>query len=639
LGFYFESHSAYAGAGWYVDELTIETGPRAPAVFPEGFEDAAASDRWIANYGVWEIGTPTSGPGGAHSGSGCLATILSGNYTDDRNSRMVSAEFQVPAAELNPRLRFWHWWSFGGGDFGQVQISTNNGIAWETISGTISASSGSWTYAAPINLAAFGGQRVRLGFYFESHSAYAGAGWYIDDLTLLAAYYPPMIIAHPTNQTVVVGASDVTFQVAVSDLSSSPLSYQWRWNGLPILEATNAAYIIDRVQESHAGAYDVVVSNSYGSVTSGPPAAVLHVLSPPAIVQQPRSQTVPAGTDVTFTVQASGTAPLNYQWLSGAQEIPGATSEALTLSNVQVGQSGTAFSVVVRNEAGSVTSEPAWLTVEASDNVWTNHDVGDVSVAGGYTLSEGAFTVWGNGEDIEDTADAFHFVHQPMVGDGQIVARLLSVESIVPRAEAGLMIRQGLEAGSRHVFMAAGSDRQPVLRRRWQQDVASVQNLSPGTNYHWLRLMRLGNTFIGHASTNGTDWDYVWFTTVEMPRQVEVGLAVTARNCGLVATGRFDNVTLRLSELPWPEEEVRPRIYLGGEPEAYPALERLGGFKMLLTGKPGDHYTVRATSDLLAPSASWEVLGTLTNRWGAVDFLDSEALSQPLRFYRFDLQP
>ena len=88
----------------------------------------------VADYGVWEIGVPTSGPGSAHGGTNCLATILSGNYTDDRSSRVVSPAFAVPAAGLNPRLRFWHWWSFKDYDFGQVQISTNNGASWQALS-------------------------------------------------------------------------------------------------------------------------------------------------------------------------------------------------------------------------------------------------------------------------------------------------------------------------------------------------------------------------------------------------------------------------------------------------------------------------------------------------------------------------
>ena len=92
VGFYFESHDlgsygAEVGLGWYIDEVTVVTGtlPAMPTL--ESFEDAGAGDAWVADFGIWEVGAPTSGPGAAHLGANCLATILSGNYTDDRTSR------------------------------------------------------------------------------------------------------------------------------------------------------------------------------------------------------------------------------------------------------------------------------------------------------------------------------------------------------------------------------------------------------------------------------------------------------------------------------------------------------------------------------------------------------------------------
>ena len=77
----------------------------------DNFEDAAAPDRWTADTGIWEIGVPTNGPPAdaegnlAHEGTSVLATILSGNYTDERASRVVSPSFTVAAAEDNPRLQ------------------------------------------------------------------------------------------------------------------------------------------------------------------------------------------------------------------------------------------------------------------------------------------------------------------------------------------------------------------------------------------------------------------------------------------------------------------------------------------------------------------------------------------------------
>jgi len=83
---------------------------------------------------------------------------------------------------------------------------------------------------------------------------------------------------------------------------------------------------------------------------------------PPAIVTQPASQTVFAGADVAFTVSASGTPPLAYQWRKGTTAISGATTTRLSLTSVAAADAGT-YAVVVTNVAGSVTSARAVLTV------------------------------------------------------------------------------------------------------------------------------------------------------------------------------------------------------------------------------------------------------------------------------------
>jgi glucose/arabinose dehydrogenase len=83
----------------------------------------------------------------------------------------------------------------------------------------------------------------------------------------------------------------------------------------------------------------------------------------PAITTQPAPETVAAGQPATFSVTASGTPPLSYQWQRNGTNIPGATSASYTLPAVQASDSGAQFAVVVTNAGGSVTSSPATLTV------------------------------------------------------------------------------------------------------------------------------------------------------------------------------------------------------------------------------------------------------------------------------------
>ena len=87
---------------------------------------------------------------------------------------------------------------------------------------------------------------------------------------------------------------------------------------------------------------------------------------PPSIVTQPNSQTITAGQTATFSVTASGTAPLGYQWQKNGAAISGANSASYTTQATTAADNGAKFTVLVSNSAGSVTSSAATLTVNAA---------------------------------------------------------------------------------------------------------------------------------------------------------------------------------------------------------------------------------------------------------------------------------
>src|SRR2546426_12523466 len=82
----------------------------------------------------------------------------------------------------------------------------------------------------------------------------------------------------------------------------------------------------------------------------------------PSITLQPANQSVTAGQTATFTVAATGTAPLRYQWQKNGLPI-GANSPSYTTPATTIADNGAQFTVVVSNSAGSVTSNAATLTV------------------------------------------------------------------------------------------------------------------------------------------------------------------------------------------------------------------------------------------------------------------------------------
>src|SRR6266404_4103686 len=158
----------------------------------------------------------------------------------------------------------------------------------------------------------------------------------------------PLITIQPISQTIIAGQS-ATFSVTAS--GTAPLTYQWQENGTAIGGASSASYMTPATSTSDNGAqFTVLVSNSAGSVTSS--AATLTVNPPPvapSITKQPTSQTVVAGQTATFSVIASGTAPLSYQWQKNGTAITGASSASYTTPATSTSDTGEQFTAVVSN--------------------------------------------------------------------------------------------------------------------------------------------------------------------------------------------------------------------------------------------------------------------------------------------------
>jgi sugar lactone lactonase YvrE len=184
------------------------------------------------------------------------------------------------------------------------------------------------------------------------------SGSVTSSVAMLNVVLPPNIVTQPKSQQILV-ASNVTF--SVSAYGTSPMNYQWQFNGTNISDATNNAFMIGVVTTNDAGNYSVTITNSYGNVTSSN--AVLTVLViPPGFSTQPASQAVPSGSNALFTTVASGSPPFNYQWFFNSTSLDGQTNASLSLPNVTTNQAG-AYSISVTSPYGSITSHVATLMV------------------------------------------------------------------------------------------------------------------------------------------------------------------------------------------------------------------------------------------------------------------------------------
>lgn len=181
---------------------------------------------------------------------------------------------------------------------------------------------------------------------------------------------------------------------------------------------------------------------------------------------------------------------------------------------------------------------------------WQTADVGAVGAAGSVGHAGGTFTVAAGGTDIWDTADAFHYLYQPINGDGEIVANLtgLTVPAGSNWSLAAVMIREKLTASSVHASMMITSDGKAKLRRRTTEGGTTASDgPSAGTTFppRWLRLTRAGNTFTASISSDGATWTQVHTpVTVAMPANAYVGV-LALRNGGTgTATATVEDVTV-----------------------------------------------------------------------------------------------
>jgi hypothetical protein len=175
----------------------------------------------------------------------------------------------------------------------------------------------------------------------------------------------PAITSQPASQIVTAGQR-ATFSVTVT--GTAPLNYQWLKNSANISGATAASYTTPATIAGDSGArFDVVVSNSAGSVASAMATLTVNAAAvAPAITTQPVNETVTVGQTATFSVTATGTAPLSYQWQKNSANISGATAASYATPATASTDNGATFDVIVSNVAGSKTSAMATLTVNAA---------------------------------------------------------------------------------------------------------------------------------------------------------------------------------------------------------------------------------------------------------------------------------
>ncbi|HMI54208.1 MAG TPA: hypothetical protein VK525_22050 [Candidatus Saccharimonadales bacterium] len=173
-------------------------------------------------------------------------------------------------------------------------------------------------------------------------------------------------------------------------------------------------------------------------------------------------------------------------------------------------------------------------------------DVGSPVIRGSAKSTKDGLEVVAGGKDIWDTSDQFHFAYQKKTGDFDVVVRVESLAATHLYSRAGLMARESLSPGSRHVFFLVFPDNRPRHKNRSAHELqyrakkggesaAIYPSQKPGPPafpvefpHVWLRLKRVGNRFTGFVSKDGKTWKEYGSYALDLPATALLGLAATS---------------------------------------------------------------------------------------------------------------
>jgi RHS repeat-associated protein len=294
-----------------------------------------------------------------------------------------------------------------------------------------------------------------------------------------------------------------------------------------------------------------VSSNSHASTTTATFANVA-VTGPTAPGPAVTSVSATTGS-VGSTVTISGTG-FGVSQGSSSVTLNGVASTISSWSNTIVSitiPSGATTGYLVVTVAPSMdNSNPTYFTVTSQPLPagWLDEDIGAEPTVGSATYSSGVFTDNGAGRGtLYSQPDQVHFIYQPLIGDGSIVARITSLST----GQAGVMIRQTMDGSDVSASALDYSGTFYMQDRPTYGAGPTIAGSASGTLPYWVKLVSSGGSFTGFASPDGSTWTQMGSSqSITMAQTVYIGLEVASVSGSTLATATFDNVSITAGAIP-----------------------------------------------------------------------------------------
>jgi hypothetical protein len=383
-----------------------------------------------------------------------------------------------------------------------------------------------------------------------------------DNFFAHSATGPIAFVQQPQPQTVIQGSRAV-FRALVD--GDGPYSYQWSKNGSPITGATSWKYVTPPTTTSDDGAqYSVTVTGPANSVTSD--AAVLSVTPQTlAVVSAGSVDGTTVGIRFNQPVSvATAENPANYI-INGTPAVAARVyrtslspqgPDGIYVVVTPASQLSGAFTVSVSG-VQDLSGGSLGVNSTASGTVagLTGVDVNSVTSPRGeeYSFGPGQFIVTGGGIDIWSNADSYRYVYTTVTGDFDVAARIPYADVVRSTSKVGFSVRPSLDPFSQQVLAAVnpmwpGRNFSEGTIRQIPNTASTSWGSSPTYNFAWfpdawLRLRRVGNTFLRYSSTNGVNWNFDGQVSPNplLPQTVHLGLAVCAAGNNNAMSAQFES--------------------------------------------------------------------------------------------------
>jgi subtilase family serine protease len=446
----------------------------------------------------------------------------------------------------------------------------------------------------------------------------------------------PRFAAQPSSQIATNGAN-VTFTASV--LGQAPLAFQWLFNGAGLRDGGNISgsagntLNITAATTNNSGNYSLVVSNSFGSVTSR--VATLSVGFAPAFSSQPASLAVFSGSTAVISATVGGSSPLFYQWrkngflLANGGNVSGVTSNVLTFTAATTNNSGN-YTLTVTNIFGAATSHVATLTVNLISPVMAVTSSKNPSGFKDPLIFTASLTPTNAAGIIQFLTNGTPFDVEPLLAGVAVSTNPALAE--LPR---GTDLITAIYSGDANDL--------PVTNT-FAQIVTNHPPAAVDVFYDRLAGYPL-NIAVADLATNWSDADGDTVSLDGIGVSTN-GVTVTNDAGTLVYYGTNDvddELVCTISD-GWGGTNVQTVYVDIVLTNTTPSIIGLGngsdgGVTLSLAGAPGYTYVLEATSNLLWPGG-WLPLSTNTlGTNGVWTFTDTRATNNPVQFYRLILTP